>query len=192
MSQPIHEATPDAHAPYGYPAPVEPKRRNGFAVASLIFGLIGGMLFGLGFGIAGLVRAKKVGRGKVMSWIGIVLSILWIAPVAYVVPHLLKASDSGCVSAKQTIATYGEAKLNADQSDPTALKADFQALATQLADAAAKSGDATARAAIQRLAGDFQELNTALAAGQAPAADLEGRLTADGTKVDSACGTFGS
>ncbi|MFD9125629.1 hypothetical protein [Kitasatospora sp. NPDC059571] len=192
MSQPTYQAGPETGAPYGYPAPVEPKKKNGFAVASLIFGLIGGILFGLGFGIAGLVRAKKAGRGKVMSWIGIILSILWIAPIAYFVPHLLKASDAGCMSAKQTLSTYGEAKLNADQNDPNAMKADLQALATELSSAAAKSGDDAARAAIQRLADDFKELNTDLTDGKAGSADLESRLTADGSKVDSACGTFGS
>src|SRR5690242_10931614 len=63
----------------GYPAPIgqeppttiaapgpqpQPQGGNGFAVASLIFGIIGGSLFGLIFGFLGLSRAAKVGKGK--------------------------------------------------------------------------------------------------------------------------------
>lgn len=195
MSLPTHEAGPAAapEYPYGYPAPVQPPQgKNGFAVAALVFGLIGGILFGLGFGIAGLVRSKKVGKGKVMSWFGIALSILWIAPVAYFVPHLLKASDAGCIAAKQTIGTYNDAKFKADETDPNALKADFQTVATQLTSAAAKSSNSAARTSIKSMAGDFQQLVDDLNSSTAPASDLQDHLNTDAAKVDSACGSIGN
>ncbi len=196
MSIPPPETAPNPQAPYGYyPAPQvpeQPQGKNGFAIASLIFGIIGGILFGLIFGFIGLSRAKKVNRGKAMSWIGIVLSILWIAPIAYFVPHLLKASDAGCVAAKQTISTYDDAKFNADQSDPAALKADFQAVTDRLNDAAAKSQNSAAKTAIQSVANDFKELVTDLDTNTVPSSDLQARMNTDGKKIDSACGTIGS
>ncbi|GAA1254610.1 hypothetical protein GCM10009665_51550 [Kitasatospora nipponensis] len=186
------EAYPPGFSGAGYPAPVQEPGKNGFAVAALVFGLIGGFVFGILFGVLGLNRAKKVGRGKAMAWIGIVLSILWIAPIAYFVPHLLKASDPGCVAAKQSLATYNDAKFNADQNDPAALKSDFHSLQSELDAAATKSDNAGARSAIQGLSGDFQQLVGVLDSGTAPAPDLQSRITADAQKVDSACGTIGS
>jgi hypothetical protein len=61
--------------PYGQP-PVP--QSNGFAITALITGLLGVTPFGLIFGFLGLSRAKKVGSGKAMSWIGIVAAVIWI------------------------------------------------------------------------------------------------------------------
>jgi hypothetical protein len=165
--------------------------KNGFAVAALVFGLFGGLL-GLIFGIIGLVKASKVGKGKVMSWVGIVLSLLWIAPAVYLVPILIKASDAGCIAEKSTMTTYDDSKLNADQNDPAALKADLQALTTQLAAASAKSGNAAAKSAMSTLSDDLQQLLTAVNSGTVPSADLQTKINDDAKKVDSACGTIGS
>jgi predicted lipid-binding transport protein (Tim44 family) len=176
--------------PAGYPAPPEPPRRNGFAVASLIFGIIGGIPLGLTFGILGLRKAKKVGRGKVMSWIGIVLCIVWIAPSVYIAQHAFKAADPGCIAAKDALAEYTDAKFAADAKNPTALKADFQAIVTKLNDAAAKSNSG-AKTSIKAVATDFQELLNDLNATKQPSADLQSRLTADGNAVDKDCGTIG-
>lgn len=197
MSIPDQQFAPEAQPqqqPYGWVAPVPEQGKNGFAVAALIFGIIGGVLFGLVFGIIGVVRSKKAGKGKVMSWIGIILSVLWLIPIAILVPHLLKttdnvikATDSGCMAATATV-TGSEDKFTADESNPTALKADLQTIVTQLNADAAKSGNSAARASITVLAGDYQQLLDSVNSGTAPSTDLQNRMQSDADAVDSACG----
>lgn len=59
---------------------------NGFALASLIFGIIGGLLFSIVFGIVGLVQTKNSGqKGRGFAIAGLVLSAVWIAIIAVVV-----------------------------------------------------------------------------------------------------------
>ncbi|HKT05148.1 MAG TPA: DUF4190 domain-containing protein [Rugosimonospora sp.] len=179
-------------SPPPYPPAPPAKGGNGFAVASLIFGIIGGIPLAIGFGIAGLVRSAKVGRGKAMSVIGIVLSLLWLIPVIYLATHVAKAVDPGCIAAKATVSTYGDAKLNADSNNPAAMKNDLQTIVSQLNDAAAKSNSTEASTAIKKLATDFDELLTDLNKAQQPSSDLQNRINTDAKAVDSACGTLGS
>jgi hypothetical protein len=189
---------PPQGQPYGYPAP-QPTGSNGFAVTSLIFGILPAPLFGIGFGIAGLVRAGKVGKGKAMSWVGIILSLLWTAViiaviaagVAFVGSKVAKAMDPGCVSATTTVTTYSD-KINADASDPAALKVDLKSATDELNQAAAKAGNADAKAAITALAGDYQSLYTSVNTGTAPSAGLTAKMDDDGKKLDTACGHVGS
>ncbi|MDH6108919.1 hypothetical protein P3T36_006288 [Kitasatospora sp. MAP12-15] len=190
MSIPDQQNAPEAQSqqqPYGWVAPVPEQGKNGFAVAALVFGILGGIPLALIFGIVGLVRSKKAGKGKVMSWIGILLALLWIVPIALLVPHVLKATDAGCLSATASVTSSAD-KLNADGNDPAAMKADLQNVVTQLNGDAGKAGNSAARTSIQALAGDYQQLLDSLTNGTAPSSDLTDRMTADANKVDSACG----
>ena len=67
---------------YGYPGPTEVKpSTDGFAIASLVFGIIGGVLFAVIFGFVALSRIKKSqGRksGRGLAIAGLVLSGLWV------------------------------------------------------------------------------------------------------------------
>ena len=175
----------------GYPTPPAPPAKNGFAVTSLIFGIIGWIPFAIGFGIAGLVRAGKVGKGKAMSWVGIVLAIVWIGGFTAIgialAGHVSKALDPGCISA-ESLGNSINSKMDADSSNPDALKADLSGIASQLDDAAAKSKNATARDAIKKFSADIKELLADLNNGTPPAADLLSRVDADGNAVDTACG----
>jgi hypothetical protein len=186
-SQPGYPGQPGSFPP-APPAPPA-KRTNGWAIASLIFGIIGGIPLGLIFGIVGLVKSGAYRSGKVLSIIGIVLSLAWIAPVAYVTPHIIKASDPGCVAAEANVKQIND-KLTADQNNPEAFVADVQNMIKQLTDAAAKSKNAKARDAMTRTAADFQELLDGVRAGKAPSADLSARVEADGNAVDKECGKF--
>ena len=77
-------AAPQAPAAPAYQQSIATSEKtNGFAVASLIFGLLGGLL-GLIFGIIALNQIKKNGgKGKGLAIAGIVLFILWI-PISIV------------------------------------------------------------------------------------------------------------
>ena len=180
---------PQYGAPTGYPAPpaVPERGRNGFAITALIFGIIGGIPLALGFAIAGLVRAGKVKRGKVMSIVAIVLALLWIIPVVALTQRVEKLADPGCIQAENLARTF-EAKVQADSSNPTALKSDLTSTITQLNDAAAKSNNDTARTAIKKLSADISELLDDLNNAKVPSSDLQTRLTTDGDAVDTACG----
>jgi hypothetical protein len=64
--------------PYGMP----PGRRgvSGFAVASFLFGLIGGIPLGLIFGIVALGKIRRTGQGgKGLAIAGLVLTGAWVA-----------------------------------------------------------------------------------------------------------------
>lgn len=64
--------------PYYAPAP----RTNWWAIVSLIFGVIGGVLIGWVCGIVGLKKAKEYQSGRGMAIAGIVLSTLWAIGLA--------------------------------------------------------------------------------------------------------------
>lgn len=81
-SQP-YSAPPQQTPPGGYGAPYQqlpPAKSgtNGFAIASLIFGVMGGVLLGFIFGFVALSQIKKRNQGgKGMAVAGLVLSTLW-------------------------------------------------------------------------------------------------------------------
>ena len=86
-------SAPPPPAPSGYQAPGgtyggRPQRTNGFAIASLIFGIIGGVLFGLIFGYIALSQIKRSGGtqgGRGMAQAGVILSWAWLAIVVIVI-----------------------------------------------------------------------------------------------------------
>jgi hypothetical protein len=69
---------------------IQPKPTNWWAIAALIFGLIGGVLFGIICGIVGLNKAKQGQGGRGLAIAGIVLSCLWA--VGIVVGIILAAT----------------------------------------------------------------------------------------------------
>jgi hypothetical protein len=66
---------------------------SGWAVASLIVGLIGGVLLSAILGIVALIRIRRTGqRGKPLAIIGILLSVLWAIAIAGVVLFVARTS----------------------------------------------------------------------------------------------------
>ena len=175
-------------APAGTPA-APAKGGNGLAIAGFITGLIGLIPFGLIFGTIGAFKAKKT-SGRVLAILGVVFALAWIAPVAIVTPHLIKASDPGCQAAQKVSNAYPDSKIEADGNNPTALGADLQAIYAGLTDAAKKANNADAKAALTNYANDYGTLLQALSSGQQPAADLQTKMTSDEDKVNTACGKF--
>lgn len=61
------------------PALSRPPGTNGFAIAALIFGIIGGILLSVIFGIVALVKIRKTGQsGKGLAIAGLALSGVWL------------------------------------------------------------------------------------------------------------------
>jgi Domain of unknown function (DUF4190)/Septum formation len=73
--------------PQGYPPTPAPRRgTDGFAIASLVFGIIGGVLLSVIFGLVALRRIRRnatSGRGLAIA--GLVLSGLWVLGVGALV-----------------------------------------------------------------------------------------------------------
>jgi len=78
------------------PAPYPPQRQgtNGFAIASLIFGLLGGILLSVIFGFVALSQIKRRNQGgKGMAIAGLTLSGLWVVGIVAIV--IVAALSSG-------------------------------------------------------------------------------------------------
>ena len=165
---------------------------NGFAVAALILGILPTGVIGIIFGILGLVRAGKVGsKGRAMSWIGIILSVLWIAgastAVVLVASTVAKSANPACVDA--VIVAGDSSAFDNAGSDPNAFETQLKATVSGLNAAAAKSTNAEATTAIKALAKDYQDLLDSVNNGQGPDGTLIDRLTEDAAAVDKACGS---
>lgn len=181
---------PSPYGPYNQPPPPPlTPQTNGFATAGLILGILPTGVIGLIFSILGLVRAPKVGGlGRTRALIGLILSVLWmVGGVVAVTSNLSKRLDPACISAEGYGSTL-ESKMNADQGNIDALKQDLQDAVTELNTDAAKTSNATTKAAILKFSGDIKELLDDINNGTAPSADLTTRLTTDGNAVDTACG----
>lgn len=94
-----YPAQPPYYPPPSGPYP-SPPGTNWWAVVSLIFGLIGGILISVVCGIVGLNRAKKGQGGRGMAIAGLVLSALWAVGGVVLVAALL-IFDKGTVSATE-------------------------------------------------------------------------------------------
>ncbi|RDH77278.1 hypothetical protein DVS77_17880 [Mycolicibacterium moriokaense] len=87
---------------YPPPGPYAPQAQgtNWWAVVSLIFGVIGGVLISVVCGIVGLNRAKKGQGGRGLAIAGLVLSGVWVVGIVALVAFLL-IFDKGSVSATE-------------------------------------------------------------------------------------------
>jgi hypothetical protein len=69
----------------GYP---QVPRNNGFAIASLVFGIIGGVIFALIFGFIGrsqIQRSNGTQKGEGMALAGIILGFVWLGLIVLLV-----------------------------------------------------------------------------------------------------------
>ncbi|MCV7089040.1 DUF4190 domain-containing protein [Mycobacterium interjectum] len=73
---------PQPYPPYPYPPPYR-QTTSGFAVASLVCGMVGGVLLSVIFGVIALGKTKPGGqRGRGMAIGGLVLSAVWAMVIA--------------------------------------------------------------------------------------------------------------
>lgn len=75
-----------------------PNRTNVWALVSLIFGLIGGVLVSVVCGIVGLKKAKEGQGGRGLAIAGLVLSVLWVSVALIAIVFLIVLAD-GTVTA---------------------------------------------------------------------------------------------
>jgi Septum formation len=71
-------AMPYQPGPQGYYPPPQQKQTNWWAIVSLIFGVLGGVLISVVCGIVGLKKAKQGQGGRGLAIAGLVLSGLWV------------------------------------------------------------------------------------------------------------------
>ena len=137
-------------------------RSNGVATAAIIFAFFV-PLVGLILGIVGIGRSREAGgTGRGLSIAAIVMSIVMMAIGGFVLfgalggpAKVAERLNPGCVSAEGYFSTF-EAKVQADSTDPVAVKADLQAAVDELTKDAAESTNTVAKVAILKLSGDIQ------------------------------------
>jgi hypothetical protein len=96
---------PASGAP-GYPPPGS-GGTSGFAIASLIFGILGGVLFSVIFGIVALFQIRKRGQtGRGLAITGLVLSGCWVLLIAGGITAAI-ISDAGNSSASSSSSSGG-------------------------------------------------------------------------------------
>jgi hypothetical protein len=177
------------------PPAAEPARQNRPATAALVAGILGvtgiGVLLGLGLGAAGLARARTAGTGKVRSWIGIALSLLWAGAFVYVAPHVVKAADPGCTYFKEkALPHYDSAIVDLDtRASSNKTTADLATAVAGLKSAAAKSENSPAQAALRTLTAQLEKASNDQIAGQIPSSVMR-TLNHDAVLADNACGTL--
>jgi hypothetical protein len=77
-------------ASYGRPTP---QGTNGFAVAALVFGCIGGILFAVIFGCIGLTQTNRTGQsGRGLAISGLVLAGVWVLGIAGIIVAALAST----------------------------------------------------------------------------------------------------
>jgi serine/threonine-protein kinase len=119
---------PPAGIGYGAPSYAAPPSQgtNGFAIAALIFGIIGGALLGFIFGFIALSQTKRTGQnGRGMAIAGIALSGLWtLGLVLLVVLAATSSTPSGPVTpTAEPTAAAPTTSAPTTSASPTAISA---------------------------------------------------------------------
>ncbi|WP_433351013.1 DUF4190 domain-containing protein [Microtetraspora malaysiensis] len=97
---------PGAYPPGGYPPGGAPSAKtNGLAVASLVFGILGGVPIAVTLGVIALVQIKKRGeQGRGFAVAGLAVSGVWVVIVALIMALGLmtsvKRDDSGEITGR--------------------------------------------------------------------------------------------
>lgn len=143
-------------------------------------------------GVLGLRRAVGTGHGRVRCWTAMVLPLAWAGTAGYLVPHLIRASDPGCMVYQDTALTAYNRVVD-DVSRGAArdvLTRDLTSAIRQIDDAAADSRDTAATRSLHALsAGLRTALADVRAGGSVPRHGLAA-LDQDTERADDACGTL--
>jgi hypothetical protein len=174
------------------PATAAPGAANPLGTAALTAGILGiAVLPGVILGILGLRRATITGTGRLQSWLGIALSLLWAAGIVVLVqPRPGPASDPGCVQYRAT-GTAAVARVTSALRRRVAagqLRAGLGPAGDAVNDATASAQNIDVRDALAALSSDLQaEQAAARGARPAPAA-LGATLARDAAAAVRLCG----
>jgi hypothetical protein len=123
--------------------------------------------------------------------VAIGLSLAWAGAVGYLLPHLIRASDPGCMAYKNTALTAYN-RVVEDVSDGTGrdvLARDLSSAITQIDRAAGDSGNATAARSLDALSGGLRTVLADVRAGHDVPRHVLLTLNHDTDIADTACGT---
>jgi hypothetical protein len=171
------------------------RRGNWLATAALVCGILGGILVtipaGLILGMLGLRRAGPTGRGRVRCWLAIALTLAWASAVGYLLPHLIRAADPGCVVYKNTALTsYNRVVADVNNgADSGVLTRDLAAAVRQTSEAARDSNDPAAARSLTALSSGLRTMLTDIRAGAVVPRHVLLTLNKDTGTADGACGT---
>ncbi|MFI5890921.1 DUF4190 domain-containing protein [Actinoplanes sp. NPDC051513] len=120
-------------APYGYPdrpgypppPPPDPEEGwNGFAIAALVAGILGGVMFSLAFGITALIQLRRSGqRGRGLAIAGLACSGVWVLTVVVLIVSLMVSGIRSDVTAGSSSDRGGVSASSTRGSDPAAITA---------------------------------------------------------------------
>jgi hypothetical protein len=145
-------------------------------------------------GVIGLLRARRDGpgaAGKVRCWLGIGFALGWAVVAGYLVPHLARAADPGCVAYKDS-ALVAYRKVIDDFTAGTgdaATARDLAAAIHQLHGAAAASRSGAASGSLTALSAQLQTVLADVRAGTPVPRGVLQALNRDAARADGACGT---
>jgi hypothetical protein len=176
--------------------PPQQRPGNGFATAALALGAAGVTLItvvpGVVFGVLGLRRATERGSGRVRSWLGIGLSLLWAVGGLYLLPHLVRAADPGCAAYKgPALTAYNKviSDFNGNHAAPK-LIADVSRAVGALEAAADQSRNPATTRALTDLTQDLRAVLGELHSGAVVPGPAMQALNRDAARTDAACGTL--
>jgi hypothetical protein len=183
-----------AQAPPGRAVPAR-DGANWPATAALACGILGGALItipaGLLLAALGFHRTHQGSRGRVRCWAAVILSLAWAGAAGYLVPHLIRAADPGCVEYKNTALTAYN-RVAADVSNGVSrarLAEDLAAAIATVGEARSDTRSAAASRPLAALSGELRTMRADVRGGRVVPRQLLLSLNRETRDADTACGT---
>jgi hypothetical protein len=146
---------------------------------------------GVVLGILGLRRAAITGTGRLQSWLGIALSLVWAAGVIILaLPGAGPAADPGCVQyrASGSAAVARVTSALPPHAAPARLRASLGPAANAVNDATASAQNIEVRNTLAALGSDLQAEQAALVTGRPAPSALGVTLAAAAAAAAHLCG----
>jgi len=178
----------------GGPVPA-PDGANWPATAALACGILGGAVItipaGLLLAVLGFRRIRQGRRGRVRCWAAVILSLAWAGAAGYLVPHLIRAADPGCVTYKNTALTaYNQVAADVSSGAGRArLAQDLAAAIVTVSEARSDTRSAAASRPLAALAAELRTMRGDVQAGRMVPRQLLLSLNRETRTADAACGT---
>jgi hypothetical protein len=189
---PVTAGLPTAGPAAAGRAPAGPAPGNPLAAAALVAGIFGiAVLPGVILGVLGLRRASVTGTGRLPSWLGIALSLLWAAGIIILaLPGPGAAADPGCAQyrAAGSAAVARVTAALAAKVPAARLHADLALAGDAVNGAAATAQSIEVRNTLGALGGALQSEQAAAPAGRLAPAALGPVLARDAAAARQLCG----